>query len=112
MTDQISIPTLPDLMRGIERWMEAQATGDGIPGELQAEVDRVLDGPAGNVDHLFTFLAFARGCHTVAEERRQRDDWANALCYHHFGQIMIEHAVNLLARLAAEDIRRIGETRH
>ena len=112
MTDQISIPTLPDLMNGIERWMEAQAVGEGIPGELQAEVDRVLDGPAVNVDHLFTFLAFARGCHTVAEERRQRDDHGNALCYHHFGQIMIEEAVKLLARLAADDLQRLGETRH
>ncbi len=112
MADQITIPTLPDLMRGIERWMEAQAVVEGIPAPLQAEIDRVLDGPAINVDHLFTFLAFARGCHTVAAERRQREDHGNALCFHHFGQIMIEHAVSLLAQLAADEIHRIGETRH
>lgn len=110
MTDQI--PTLPDLMRGIETWMADRAVGPEIDSEIQTEIDRLLDGHAANADHLFAFLAFARGCHTVAEERRQRDDHGSALCFHYFGQIMIEEAVNLLAKLAADDIRRIGETRH
>ena len=109
---EIRIPTLPDLMRGIEAWMEARAIGPELSSELQPEIDRILDRPSVNADHLFTLLAFARGCHTVAEERRQRDDYGNALCFHHFGQIMIEEAVSLLARLAADDIRRVGETKH
>jgi hypothetical protein len=110
--EQFTIPTLPDLMRGIERWMADRAGGENIPAELQTEVDRLLDTPPTTADDLFKLMAFAKGCHTVAEERRMRGDDGNALCYHYYGQIMIENAVNLLASITAQGVDIIGETRH
>lgn len=113
MTDQqITIPTLPDLMHGIEQWMTGRADGADIPADLKAEVDRLLDTPPSTADDLFKLIAFARGCHTVAEERRARDDDGTALCFHYFGQIMLEEAVRLIGRLAVVGIHELGETRH
>lgn len=107
-----SIPTLPDLMRGIEAWMLERAHGPDIPGDLQSEVDRILDaGLCSGVD-LFTFIAVARGCHSVAEERRQRNDPGAGYCFHHFGQILLDRAVSMVAEIAAAQVRQTGAARH
>ena len=112
MAQQITIPTLPDLLRGIDNWMAARAQGEQIAQDLTDEVHRVLDMPPVSGDDLFKLIAFAKGCHTVAEERRMRGDDGNALCFHYYGQVMLDNAVSLLARIAAEGIDIIGETRH
>lgn len=112
MTHQVSIPTLPDISRGIDNWMADRAKDEQIPQDLTDEVHRVLDAPLATGDDLFKLLAFAKGCHTVAEERRMRGDDGNAICYHYYGQIMLDNAVSLLARIAAQGVDIIGETRH
>jgi len=112
MTQQIGIPTLPDISRGIDNWMADRAKDKQIPQDLTDEVYRVLDTPPATGDDLFKLLAFAKGCHTVAEERRMRGDHGNAVCFHYYGQIMLDNAVNLLARIAAQGVDVLGETRH
>lgn len=110
--DTIEIPTLPDLARGIERWMAGEATGEESTEALHAEVNHVLDQPGANPDHLFKLIAFGLGCHTVSYDCRDRDDFSNAIIFHFMGQCMLEKAVKVLAEIAAGDMRRIGEKRH
>lgn len=112
MTTSQSIPTLPDLMHGIEAWMLERAHGPDIPADLQTEVDRILDAGVRSGVDLFTLIAVARGCHSVAEERRQRDDPGAGYCFHHFGQILLDRAVSMVAEIAAAEMRKTGAARH
>ncbi len=107
---QIEIPSLPEVMNRIERWMEAEARGE--PSDrLYAEVNRVLDHRGDNPDHLFDLIAWGTGCHTVAEELR-RTGHDEALVYHFYGQTMLSKAAEVMANLAVTEMRRIGEQRH
>lgn len=108
---QIAIPSLPDVMRRIENWMEAE-TRSGEPSDrLHAEVNRVLDYQGDSPDHLFDLLAWGMGCHTVAEELR-RTGSGDALVFHFFGQTMLSKAAEVMANLAVTEMRKIGEQRH
>lgn len=106
-----AIPSLPDIMRRVEHWMEAE-TRDGGPSErLEAEVNRVLDYKGDNPDYLFMLIAYAAGCHTVAEECR-RTGHGEELVYHFFGQTMLSKAVEVMGNIAVTELRRIGEVKH
>ncbi len=109
---QFTIPTLPDLMNGIEHWMAERAKGETVPDDLTQEVYRVLDTPPRTADDLFKLMAFARGCHAVAEERRTLGDHGTAICFHYYGQVMLENAAHLLASIAVSELNRVGEARH
>jgi hypothetical protein len=107
---QIEIPSLPDVMLRIERWMEAEARGE--PSDrLHAEVNRVLDYDGSSPDHLFDLVAWGMGCHTVAEELR-RTGHGDSLVFHFFGQTMLSKAADVMANLAVTEMRRIGEQPH
>lgn len=107
----INIPTLPDLMQRVESWMEAETRNGGPSERLEAAVNHVLDYQGDNPDHLFILMAYAAGCHTVAEELR-RIEHGDALVYHFFGQTLLGKASEVMGNIAVTELRRIGEVKH
>ncbi len=107
-----SIPTLLEIADRIEQWCISEAAGDEVAQQLRLTADSLLDGQAKTADDLFTLLAYGRAFHTVAEQRRTLGDHGEALCYHYFGQVLLEKAINALAETALTELRLIGETEH
>lgn len=109
MTD---LPTLPSIMHGIETWLLSQTEGGEISAPAQTQIDSMLERKPVTPDDLFSLIAFANGCHTVAYEAQTRGDIAQYITFHMYGQIMLINAVNLLGDLAVIALRQIGETQH
>lgn len=99
-------------MMFIDEWMASHAEGERMTEGLDAKVDDIIATAGSTPDDLFRLIAWAHGCHTVAESRRLREDHGHGMCFHYLGQTLLQKAVEMLAGMAVSSLHRIGETRH